>query len=101
MKISKRPIIALLCAISWSMGTEYARADEVNWTEYMQDAYVVAAIAAAISLVDNCDKKLSITEIRPSADKRVLSFTCEETSILHLKRYGGSRWLPDRFDVAG
>ncbi len=108
MKPSKLSAIALLCAACWTMGLGRANAAEIDWNEYMQSASVVAAIAAAVSMVENCSKKpLLIEELKPSADKRVLVFTCDGTEdeqasgIIHFKRFGDSPWMPDRFDFAG
>ena len=108
MKPSSLSAIALLCATCWTPTFAPANAAEINWNEYMQSGSVVAAIAAAISLVDHCSKKpLLIEELKPSADKRVLVFTCDSTEdeqasgIIHLQRFGDGPWMPDRFDFAG
>ncbi|NNE24085.1 MAG: hypothetical protein HKN11_15890 [Rhizobiales bacterium] len=108
MKLSKLSAVALVCVICWTTGFGRADAAEIDWSQYLQSASVVAAIASAVSMVDKCSKKpLLIEELKPSADKRVLVFTCDSTEdeqasgIIHLQRFGNGPWLPDRFDFAG
>lgn len=108
MKHSKLSVVASLCVICWAVGFGRASAAEINWSEYLQSASVIAAIASAVSMVDQCSKKpLLIEELRPSADTRVLVFTCDSTEdeqasgIIHLQRFGDGPWMPNRFEFAG
>ena len=85
-----------------------ARADGINWNDYMHSAFSVGAIAAAMSRVEHCSKKpLLIEEYKDGNDKRRLVFTCDGTedeegsSIIIFERLGNGPWLPDRFSFAG
>ena len=99
MKPFKLSAVALLSvalsAANWALDPRHASAADINWDEYMQSVAVVAAMAAAISLVEHCSKKpLLIEEIKSGDNDRTLVFTCtggeeeEASSILHLQRFG-------------
>lgn len=95
-------------AITFAVQTGQAHAAEINWNEYMQSSYLVAAIAAAMSQVEHCSKKpLVIEEVKDGNNKRSLVFTCagtedeETSSILHIERIGDGPWMPKSFDLAG
>ena len=105
------PIAALAISTGMaalSLDIKPARAEGIKWDEYMQSAYLVGAIAAAMSVVEHCSKKpLLMQEIRTSADKRTLVFTCagteeeEASSILHIDKIGDGPWMPRSFSLAG
>jgi hypothetical protein len=112
MKNSKTSIFAALGIWTGAVGVlpyaNAASAAEINWNEYIQSSFLVSAISAAISRVENCSKKpLLIEEIISSDDKRTLVFTCEGTedeegsSILHIERFGDGPWLAKSFEFAG
>ena len=51
-----------MCGTFWMLGSEVAAAAEINWQKYMQSSKNVSAIAAAVSWVDSCSKKVVIKE---------------------------------------
>ena len=112
MKHSRTPTVAALgiwtCAVTVLPFTSAAGAAEIRWNEYVQSSFLVSAIAAAISRVENCSKKpLLMEEISSGNDKRTLVFTCDGTedeegsSILHIERFGDGPWLAKSFEFAG
>ncbi len=112
MKNTRLSTIAALGILAGAVGmltpASPASAAEIDWNEYVQSSFLVSAIAAAVSRVDDCSKKpLLIEEIRSGDDKRTLVFTCQGTedeegsSILHIERIGDGPWLARSFEFAG
>lgn len=78
--------IALGIAMAWAspaMAQDALREGEkINWLTYMQHAASASAIAMALSYVDQCSKKLIISELETKDletgnDIMVLSFSCQ------------------------
>ena len=90
----------------WTSTSNDAAAAEIDWQKYMQSSKNVSAIAAALSWVDHCSKKLEIVE--SSSDGKVrLDFTCsgtedeEATGSIEFERFGDDGLVPSKFTWAG
>jgi len=110
MKIQRNPLYATLAASVLSVclvasGSDATAAD-VDWRKFMNSAAVVSSIAAAIALVDDCSKPLTIEETKNDGKIR-LSFTCdgnadeEATSVIEFESLGEGVLVPSRFFLAG
>ncbi|NNE22781.1 MAG: hypothetical protein HKN11_09245 [Rhizobiales bacterium] len=97
-----------VCIVSLSIRPAASQTTDIEWGEYMTSAFLVGAIAAAMSKVEHCSKKpILMQEYRQGNDKRHLVFTCNGTEdeqasvILHLQKFGDTDWLPITFGLAG
>ena len=97
-----------VCIASLSIRPAASQTADIKWEEYMTSAFLVGAIAAAMSRVEHCSKRpILMQEFKDGDDKRQLVFTCagsedeEGSAILHLQKFGDGDWLPMAFGLAG
>ena len=92
-------------AAAFVLSASAGQAGEIGWEKYMNSAASVAAIAAAVAMVDQCSKPLEISETRQNG-QILLTFNCtggedeEASATVRFDDFGGTL-VPNGYLIAG
>ncbi len=97
--------LVIVVLIAGTLSARAGSADEINWGKFMTNSSNAAAIASALSWVDDCGKKLKVWEEKTGRTIK-LDFLCKnengESSVtLYFDVIGDVFIMPKSFEFAG